>query len=88
MKQRIDNITVIAFYQNEIFLKNGKPPNEVPTTIGELIEWIDNNTDAWEIKDDGHVCAYNAGGQPIANCWCAELIDALVSLCLKIKEKE
>ncbi len=64
-------------------------------TLGELIEWIDKNSeyDLWididEVKKNKWECcvANKKGEDTISFCWEPELIDALFELVIKIKEE-
>ncbi len=97
MKQKVDNITIKAFYQRGIVLENG----HAPSTIGELIEWIEKNALKYTLHISGNhkskVCDFTwmvelkdkeGVSHPIESFTTTELIDALVEPCLKIQESK
>ena len=95
MKQIVDfeqakRLKELGIEMNPMYLKNGMKANAYPT-IGELIEWIKEQGYDFTIErthDDGSDdwMIYTWEMKLTAHGY--ELIDALVELCIKIKEEE
>ena len=79
MKQKISNTQVKGFYQNNILIKNS---DNVPVTVGELIEWLMDNT-SWDYQEVCSRMYIRSAWQD--DEWEDELIDELAKLCLDIK---